>query len=54
MGFTFNKELWNIGKKIEDALLPTLNEELECDFIRSDDIFDIINFKDSDKKIVWA
>tara|TARA_R100000808_G_C2100261_1_gene117584 strand:+ start:419 stop:826 length:408 start_codon:yes stop_codon:yes gene_type:complete len=51
MGFTFNKELWNIGKKIEDALLPTLNEELECDFIRSDDIFDIIDFKDSDKKI---
>lgn len=49
--FVFNHELWNLGNKIEDAVRPKLNECFGCDLQRSDDIFDIIDFKDNDKKI---
>tara|TARA_R100000655_G_scaffold32115_1_gene63901 strand:- start:537 stop:956 length:420 start_codon:yes stop_codon:yes gene_type:complete len=51
MPFKFNTELWNLGKKIEDAILPELNETLECNLQRSDNIFDIMDFRDEDKKI---
>lgn len=51
MPFKFNTELWNLGKKIEDAILPELNETLECNLQRSDNIFDIMDFRDADKKI---
>ena len=44
--FVFNHELWNLGNKIEDAVRPKLNECFGCDLQRSDDIFDIIDFKD--------
>ena len=49
--FQFNKPLWKIGQKTEDAVLPSLNEKFSADFKRSDDIYDIIDFRDSDKKI---
>src|SRR6056300_461656 len=49
----FNKELWNIGRKIEDETLPLLNKYFECDFKRNENnIFDILDFKDDDKKII--
>ncbi len=51
MPFKFNHELWNIGKKIEDAVLPELNKAFNCDLERTDNIFDIIDFKDNEKKI---
>ena len=47
---TFNQYLWNIGKQIEDELLPKINSAFGCEFERSDDIFDIIDFKDAIKK----
>lgn len=49
--FEFNQTLWELGQKIEDAVKPKLNECFGCDLKRSDDIFDIIDFKDYDKKI---
>ena len=51
MPFKFNKELWDIGRKIEDDTLPLLNTYFECNFQRNEnDIFDILDFKDDDKK----
>ena len=47
----FNVELWNVGRKIEDAIKPLLEEHFEAEFQRSDDIFDIIDFVDENKKI---
>jgi len=53
MPFKFNEELWNIGRKIEDTALPLLNDFFECDFKRNEnDIFDILDFKDDEKKII--
>jgi len=54
MPFKFDKELWDIGKKIEDETLPLINKYYECDFKRNDnDIYDILDFKDENtKKIV--
>ena len=49
--FQFNHELWNLGQKIEDAVLPSLNEVFNCDLKRSDDIYDIIDFYDENNKI---
>ena len=49
--FDFNKQLWTLGTKIEDAILPSLNTKFDADFQRDDDIFDIIDFRDGDKKI---
>ena len=48
----FNLERWNIGRKVEDELLPHLNKHFECDFQRSDDIFDILDFRNEEKKII--
>jgi len=51
MPFKFNKELWDIGRKIEDTTLPLINKHYECNFERNEnDIFDILDFKDDDKK----
>ena len=53
MPFPFNKALWEYGQKIEDIAMPICNELFDCDFKKNDkDIFDIIDFKDHDKKIV--
>ena len=49
--FEFNNELWEIGQKTEDAILPAINSKFEADFKRSHDVFDIIDFRDSDKRI---
>lgn len=48
----FNHERWNLGRQIEDEILPHLNTHFDCDFQRSDDIYDILDFKDEDKKII--
>ena len=51
MTFKFNQELWDIGRKIEDETLPLINQHYDCDFKRNEnDIFDILDFKDNDKK----
>ena len=51
MPFKFNKELWEIGRQIEDTTLPLINSHYECNFERNEnDIFDILDFKDDDKK----
>jgi hypothetical protein len=53
MPFKFNKTLWELGRKIEDETLPELNEYFECNFERNEnDIFDVFDFKDEEKKIV--
>jgi len=53
MPFKFNEELWKIGRKIEDDALPVLNDFFECNFERNEnDIFDIFDFKDEEKKMI--
>tara|TARA_R110002110_G_scaffold344717_1_gene554641 strand:- start:67 stop:495 length:429 start_codon:yes stop_codon:yes gene_type:complete len=53
MPFKFNKELWDIGRKIEDEALPKLNQYFCSDLKRDDnDIWDILDFRDDDKKII--
>ena len=51
--FAFNKELWDIGRQIEDITLPLINQYFDCKFLRNEnDIFDILDFKDDDAKII--
>jgi hypothetical protein len=51
MPFTFNQELWELGRKIEDKTLPLINNHYNCNFERNEnDIFDILDFKDDYKK----
>ena len=51
--FAFNKQLWDAGRKIEDAALPKLNKYFNTDFKRNEnDIFDILDFKDEENKII--
>ena len=53
MPFKFNEELWKVGRKIEDDALPVLNDFFECKFQRNEnDIFDIFDFKDEEKKMI--
>tara|TARA_R100001143_G_C3336315_1_gene122029 strand:+ start:544 stop:975 length:432 start_codon:yes stop_codon:yes gene_type:complete len=52
MSGNFNKELWNIGRGIEDAIKPKIDKYFECEFARSDDIYDVMDFCDEDKKII--
>jgi len=53
MPFAFNKELWDYGRNIEDKVLPIANELFDCDFKRNEnDIYDILDFKDEEKKVV--
>ena len=49
----FNKTLWKIGQAIEDEALPKLNKYFDADLQRNDeDIFDILDFKDDNKKVI--
>jgi hypothetical protein len=49
----FNYKLWNIGRQIEDETLPIINKYYDCDFKRNEnDVFDILDFKDDEKKII--
>lgn len=48
----FNKKLWEIGQKTEDALKPDIDEFFGCNFYRSDDKFDILDFHDDEKKVI--
>lgn len=50
----FNKELWDLGRQIEDTTLPVVNEFFKCNFKRNEnDIWDVLDFRDVDnKKIV--
>ena len=50
--FKFNKQLWDIGQKIEDETLPVLNKYFNADFKRNNDIWDILDFHDTEKKII--
>ena len=48
----FNKTLWTLGNKIEDEIKPHLEEFLGKELFRGDDIFDIMDFKSKDEKLV--
>jgi len=48
----FNLERWNLGRSIEDKILPDLNTFFDANLERSDDVFDIFDFKDEEKKIL--
>ena len=49
----FNKQLWEVGRKIEDDALPKLNKYFDCDLKRNDDnIWDILDFKDEKTKTI--
>tara|TARA_R110000823_G_scaffold113740_1_gene235734 strand:- start:160 stop:558 length:399 start_codon:yes stop_codon:yes gene_type:complete len=50
--FPFNKKLWDFGIKIEDAIKPVIDEKFNADFQKKDDIWDILDFHDEDKKII--
>ena len=45
----FNLERWNLGRSIEDKILPDLNTFFDANLERSDDVFDIFDFKDEEK-----
>jgi|TARA_R110002110_G_scaffold70616_4_gene189203 hypothetical protein len=47
----FNSILWKLGQETEDAILPSINSKWEANFKRKQDIFDIIDFHDVDKRI---
>ena len=48
----FNKTLWTMGHNIENNIYPLLNKKLNCNFVRSNDIFDVFDFCDNNKKII--
>ena len=48
----FNKTLWTLGTKIEDEIKPHLEEFLGKELFRGDDIYDIMDFKSEDEKLV--
>lgn len=50
--FAFNKQLWDFGQKVEDEVKPILNEKFNADFKRHDDMWDILDFYDEEKKII--
>ena len=53
MPFKFNKELWNIGQKIEDEALPKLNKYFKTDLQRDENnIWDILDFRDENNKVI--
>ena len=47
----FNHELWKFGTNLEDAIKPQLEEKFKCSLDRTDDIFDVIDFRDNENKI---
>lgn len=48
----FNQKLWTMGHNIENNIYPLLNKKLNCNFKRSNDIFDVFDFCDNNKKII--
>lgn len=50
--FAFNKKLWDFGTKIEDQIKPVINEKFNADFKKNDNIWDILDFHDNEKKII--
>jgi hypothetical protein len=48
----FNKPLWDLGRRIEDTTLPIINRYFNADFKRDENIFDILDFHDVNKKII--
>ena len=52
MSNKFNRELWTIGRNIEDTIKPKIDEYFGCEFERSDDIYDVMDFRDEAKKII--
>ena len=51
--FAFNKQLWEVGRKIEDDALPKLNKYFNCDFHRNEeDIWEILDFRDEKNKTI--
>ena len=50
--FPFNKSLWDYGTKIEDSVKPLLDKKFDANFKKNDDIWDILDFHDNDKKII--
>ena len=50
--FPFNKTLWDYGTKIEEQVKPLLDKKFNADFKKNDDIWDILDFHDNDKKII--
>ena len=50
--FSFNKQLWDYGQKIEDDIKPILNKKFDADFKKNDDMWDVLDFHDDNKKII--
>lgn len=48
----FNKPLWTLGNEIEDEIKPHLENFLGKELFRGDTIFDIMDFKSEDEKLV--
>merc|ERR1711924_293784 len=47
----FDKELWELGRTIEDNTLPIINDYYKCNFKRNENnIFDVLDFKDEEEK----
>ena len=52
MSNKFNRKLWELGRKIEDEIKPDIDKFFDCDFYRKDNIFDILDFHDDNKKVI--
>ena len=50
--FAFNQQLWDFGDKIEAEVKPILNTKFDANFKKKDDIWDVLDFHDEDKKII--
>lgn len=50
--FAFNKKLYDMGVKIEEEVKPVLNNIFDADFKKKDDMWDILDFYDENKKII--
>tara|TARA_R110001592_G_scaffold9488_6_gene50305 strand:- start:1203 stop:1598 length:396 start_codon:yes stop_codon:yes gene_type:complete len=50
--FPFNKQLWDYGTKIEEQVKPLIDKKFNADFKKNDDIWDILDFHDEEKKII--
>lgn len=49
----FNQQLWDIGRRMEDKILPHINIRYGCEFQRNEnDIWDVFDFMDSDSNCV--
>tara|TARA_R110000787_G_scaffold17004_4_gene53795 strand:- start:1067 stop:1468 length:402 start_codon:yes stop_codon:yes gene_type:complete len=49
----FNKQLNDLGRKIEDEILPTINKYYSSDFKRNENnIFDVFDFRDEENNII--